>query len=387
MVTRRVGSALAASVLAVGLIGAMSAPANAATNKAKTTASTSAKNDKKPPAKEPAPSKAPSGAAGGSKANEKKDPPPKKEEKKDPPSKKEEKKDSEYKEWKKGAEDNATQGAGYKGGTDTPNTPPLKQGEDTTKLIPDVTNFAPDEAVLTKEQLKAIVDATVKAANQVPAQTHLVFEGYIYDKPPKGGTDSVGQNLSYERAELVADMVMQALYRAGVTGVTYEVVGHGPADQKKTPEDSRRVEVFATTPDKSPPPTVDPVPERCPAGTSGAFPNCKTVQPPSPQCPTGTSGAFPNCKSVSPPVASCPSGSTGTPPNCTVIPGPTPTPTPRVCPSGTVGWWPVCVVPGPVNPTPVNPTPVNPTPVNPTPVNPAPADPGPAPSPIPVNPA
>ena len=57
------------------------------------------------------------------------------------------------------------------------------------------------------------------------------------------------------------------------------------------------------------------------------------VTPVQPVCPTGTTGTYPNCV-VPQPV--CPTGTTGTYPNC-VVPQP-------VCPTGTTGAYPNCIV-------------------------------------------
>ncbi len=66
-------------------------------------------------------------------------------------------------------------------------------------------------------------------------------------------------------------------------------------------------------------------PPQCPAGTTGAPPNCFTAA----RCPSGTSGTPPNCFST----AQCPAGTTGNPPNCFVA---------ATCPAGTTGTPPKC---------------------------------------------
>jgi hypothetical protein len=70
---------------------------------------------------------------------------------------------------------------------------------------------------------------------------------------------------------------------------------------------------------------------KCPTGTTGTPPNCKRIE--KPKCPTGTVGTPPNCKSIEKPK--CPSGMIGTPPNCKPI-------VKRKCPTGTIGTPPNC---------------------------------------------
>ena len=77
------------------------------------------------------------------------------------------------------------------------------------------------------------------------------------------------------------------------------------------------------------------IPQTCPAGWTGTYPNC--VAPPQ-QCPAGWTGTYPNCNAptVNPPTV-CPAGWTGTPPNCV--------PPAQVCPNGWTGTYPNCEAP------------------------------------------
>jgi hypothetical protein len=72
-------------------------------------------------------------------------------------------------------------------------------------------------------------------------------------------------------------------------------------------------------------------PPKCPSGTTGTPPNCKTVE--KPQCPKGTTGTPPNCKTAERPK--CPTGTMGTPPNCKPVVKPK-------CPGGMIGTPPNC---------------------------------------------
>ena len=76
------------------------------------------------------------------------------------------------------------------------------------------------------------------------------------------------------------------------------------------------------------------IPQACPAGWTGTYPNC--VAPPQ-ACPAGWTGTYPNCQAptVNPP-ADCPAGWAGTPPNC--VP-------PQACPNGWSGTYPNCEAP------------------------------------------
>lgn len=77
---------------------------------------------------------------------------------------------------------------------------------------------------------------------------------------------------------------------------------------------------------------------RCPPGTVGKYPDCKTriVDPPK-QCPPGTYGRYPRCKEIVEPPKVCPPGTHGRYPRCR----------PNVCPRGQVGKWPNCYRPEP----------------------------------------
>ncbi|MGI9477796.1 MAG: hypothetical protein ACR2PI_13930, partial [Hyphomicrobiaceae bacterium] len=77
---------------------------------------------------------------------------------------------------------------------------------------------------------------------------------------------------------------------------------------------------------------------RCPPGTVGKYPNCKTrvVDPPK-QCPPGTYGRYPRCKEIVEPPKVCPPGTHGRYPRCR----------PNVCPRGQIGKWPNCYRPRP----------------------------------------
>lgn len=66
--------------------------------------------------------------------------------------------------------------------------------------------------------------------------------------------------------------------------------------------------------------------KKCPKGTIGSPPNCRT--PAGPSCPPGSPGTYPNCNGT------CPPGSPGTYPNCN----------PETCPVGTTGTPPNCVL-------------------------------------------
>ena len=80
--------------------------------------------------------------------------------------------------------------------------------------------------------------------------------------------------------------------------------------------------------------SCEPKTRRCPSGTTGKYPNCKTriVDPPK-QCPPGTYGRYPRCKEiVEPPKTYCPPGTHGRYPRCK----------PNVCKYPLVGKWPNC---------------------------------------------
>ena len=83
---------------------------------------------------------------------------------------------------------------------------------------------------------------------------------------------------------------------------------------------------------------VNNIPQDCPAGWTGTYPDCVA---PVQDCPNGWTGTYPNCVApvVNPPPQ-CPAGWTGTPPDC-VAPV-------QDCPNGWTGTYPNCVAPTPL---------------------------------------